>query len=109
MIRQIHCYPPPLRIIVQLAFFSRASSPSSALALPVRPRDRGWSCERPEPARQFLQVFGPTIADYQTLVNDRLNLRWVQEPSKTTRRTIWMLFPPPTNWGIRSPVRISGG
>ncbi|PYH63050.1 uncharacterized protein BO96DRAFT_462091 [Aspergillus niger CBS 101883] len=80
------------------------NGPSSALALPVRPRDRGWSCERPEPARQFLQVFGPTIADYQTLVNDRLNLRWVQEPSKTTRRTIWMLFPPPTNWGIRSPL-----
>ncbi|PYH35951.1 uncharacterized protein BO87DRAFT_374964 [Aspergillus neoniger CBS 115656] len=53
MIRQIHCYPPPLRIIVQLAFFSRASNPSSALALPVRPRDRGWSCEQPEPARQF--------------------------------------------------------
>ncbi|RAK93288.1 hypothetical protein BO79DRAFT_250978 [Aspergillus costaricaensis CBS 115574] len=42
----------------------------------------------------ILQLFGPTIADYQTLVNDRLNLRWVQEPSKTSRRTIWMFFPP---------------
>ncbi|PWY76607.1 hypothetical protein BO83DRAFT_397473 [Aspergillus eucalypticola CBS 122712] len=72
------------------------NGPSSALALPVRPRDRGWSCEQPEPARQF--------CSFSTLVNDRLNLRWVQEPSKTSRRTIWMFFPP-TSWGIRSPPR----
>ncbi|OJI86488.1 hypothetical protein ASPTUDRAFT_39398 [Aspergillus tubingensis CBS 134.48] len=61
----------------------------------------------------ILQLFGPTIADYQTLVNDRLNLRWVQEPSKTSRRTIWMFFPPEKLgdsqpcadfWGLTSPT-----